>query len=111
MEIAITYKITNEKMENFLDSAGRGSSYWAESALEYSVPVAELVRGGTMKIKDHETYPHESHVLTVEKLEKGLRTMAQKDPVSFSDFLSDNYDNTTGDVFLQYCLFGDVIYS
>lgn len=86
MEIVITYRITNEKMENFLDSAGRGSNYWAESMLEYSVPVAELVRGGTMEIKDHETYPHESHILTRERLEKGLRTMAKKTLCHFRTF-------------------------
>jgi len=36
--------------------------------------------------------------------------MAKKEPRHFADFLKEDYDETTGDVFLQCCLFGEVIY-
>jgi hypothetical protein len=36
--------------------------------------------------------------------------MADKYPRHIADILSENDDATTGDVFLQLCLFGDVVY-
>lgn len=43
-------------------------------------------------------------------LEKGIKVMAEKFPRHFSDFLTENDDAITGDVYVQCCCFGDVIY-
>ncbi len=43
-------------------------------------------------------------------LEKGLQTMARDHREHYADFLKENDDAITADVFLQCCVFGDVIY-
>lgn len=48
--------------------------------------------------------------LTLPKLKKGLKIMAKKFPRHFNNFINENEDAITGDVFLQCCIFGDVIY-
>jgi len=40
----------------------------------------------------------------------GLLKLAEEYPSSFSDFVNENEDAETGDVFLQLCLFGEVIF-
>jgi hypothetical protein len=48
--------------------------------------------------------------LTEEKIIKGLMVMADKYSRHFSDFMNDNQDAETGDVFLQCALFGDIVF-
>jgi len=43
-------------------------------------------------------------------IQEGLKLMAQKCPIHFGDFLKDNHDAITADVFLQCCLLGDLVY-
>jgi hypothetical protein len=43
-------------------------------------------------------------------IESGLQVMADKYPKHFADFMSEEDDCVTADVFLQCCLFGDIIY-
>lgn len=40
----------------------------------------------------------------------GLRAMAEKSPRHFADLVNENDDAMTHDVFIQYVLFGDIIY-
>ena len=47
--------------------------------------------------------------LTREKIIKGLAIMNEKYPKHYSDFINENDDPTTGDVFVQCCLFGVAI--
>ena len=47
--------------------------------------------------------------LTREDLVRGLAVMSSKYPRHFADFIAENEDAVTGDVFLQCCLFGEVI--
>ena len=48
--------------------------------------------------------------LNIETMKKGLQLMATKYPHHFADFVKENDDAITGDVFLQLCLFDDIIY-
>jgi hypothetical protein len=50
--------------------------------------------------------------LDLTAIERGLQLFAESKEYShhWADFLKENDDNATGDVFLQFCLFGDVIY-
>jgi hypothetical protein len=50
------------------------------------------------------------YTLTREKLIAGLTVMATKYPQHFADVLSENDDAGTGDVFLQCCLFGEIVF-
>lgn len=50
------------------------------------------------------------HKLTPETVQRGIQVMATKYPRHFKDMIEENGDATTGDVFLQCCLFGDIVY-
>lgn len=41
---------------------------------------------------------------------RGMAVFAAKFPEHFGDFMAENDDATTADVYLQCCLFGDTIY-
>ena len=48
--------------------------------------------------------------LTDVELQQGLQRMARKYPRHFADFMAENDDAITGDVFLQCVVLGEVIY-
>lgn len=106
--ISIRSHIKLEDIESLLDSASRGSSYWCENDLGYesNVKLAVSDKGYTLEDIEEEN----THILDIKKIKKGLTVMAKKEPRHFADFISEDYDQTTGDVFLQCCLFGKVIY-
>lgn len=64
--------------------------------------------GGTTTIKDLET--GELHGLDLNAVKIGLEKMSRDYPKHFGDFLDKNDDAITGDVFLQCCLLGKVVY-
>lgn len=43
-------------------------------------------------------------------VQNGLAVMASKYPHHFVDVLKQDTDDTTGDVFIQCCIYGDIIY-
>lgn len=43
-------------------------------------------------------------------MEQALQLMASTCPSHFKDFIEDNDDAETGDVFLQLCCFGELVY-
>lgn len=49
-------------------------------------------------------------ILDFPAIVEGLQIMADKEPYHFANFLQENDDAETGDVFLQCCLFKEVIY-
>lgn len=52
----------------------------------------------------------ERTVLTRDKLIKGIEVMAEKYPRHFADFMAEDDDAITGDVYLQCALFGEIIF-
>lgn len=52
----------------------------------------------------------ERFILDFKAIERGIRVMASDYPRHWADFRSQNDDAQTGDVFIQCCLFGEVIY-
>ena len=120
-------QITHNDIAGLLCTALEGGSgYWARAELAYTPTDADM--------KDSETYgdwagfafymvnhpdfkftindleEEESYTLTLETLKKGLKVMATKYSRHFDDFINENDDADTGDVFLQCAVFGDVIY-
>lgn len=77
---------------------------WNEYPL-YSFPLAV---DGSIEIRDIET--DTIHKLDRESIVKGLKIMADKYPRHFNDFIDENDDAITGDVFVQCCVLGDCIY-
>jgi hypothetical protein len=49
--------------------------------------------------------------LDMAAIKNGLKVMAEKYPHHWQDFVSENDDAITGDVFLQCCLFGEIVYA
>lgn len=65
--------------------------------------------GVIFSVKDHGE-EGKRYTLDTAAIRRGLQVMADKYPRHFHDFTEENDDAVTGDVFLQCCLFGDVVY-
>ena len=113
--LSVRIHVKFEDIESLLYSAAEGSKYWADSnQLGYESVVKQALRpkkdGQPVAIKDLEDEPI-VYLLNLEKIKKGLTVMAKKERKHFCDFISENADMITADVFLQCCLFGEVKYS
>jgi hypothetical protein len=51
-----------------------------------------------------------SHRVSAENFAKAFALMAKNSPDHFADFMSENEDAVTADVFLQYVALGEVVY-
>ena len=79
------------------------AEYWHPCEI---IPFAD---GCALVIGDKEE-PGKTYRLDKAALHKGIQIMAEKFPRHFADVVNENDDADTGDVYLQCCLFGDVIY-
>jgi hypothetical protein len=66
------------------------------------------LNGGSIILLDNET--EDSYELYRGRIHQGLQIMATDYPKHYADFLNENEDAATGDVFIQCCVFGEVIY-
>lgn len=108
MKITTTKEIKDEQLECLLYTAGSGAAYWANSNLPFESCVKKIMNGESINVVDPEE--EKTHILNLQIIKKGLTIMAKKYPKEFAEFISDDYDNDTGDTFLQCCLFKEVIY-
>ncbi len=69
-----------------------------------------LSKGGALLIEDREGTEEGQFRLDLDSIAKGLQIMAKDCPRHYADILAENDDAITGDVFLQCCLFGKVIF-
>lgn len=67
--------------------------------------------GGRVIIKDIEGEDPKEYVLDKEACLRGLKVMAEKYPRHYADWMVENDDVITADVYLQCCLFGEIVYS
>lgn len=112
----VQIEISRDEIENILINAFySGIGQWAEvkkvnkpKDVEIACWEVSPISGGSILIYDF----HEKKIynLNLKKIEKGLKVMSQKFPKHFADFLSGNDDAITADVFIQCCLFQDIIY-
>jgi hypothetical protein len=138
--IKITLNIPIERVQDLLcDALEGGSNYWCEIK-SYNYPAGETkkslnikfqhleipFKGGSLTIRDTEEEADlnlakkkgcadlktklNDKILNLQSITKGLQIMANKEPRHFADFMQENDDADTGDVFLQCCLFKEVIY-
>lgn len=91
----------------YLDGDDAGGKFWNL----YDGP---LCKGGSLRISDEVGRgPGDKarvETLSLETIQRGLDALQAKYPAQMGNFLSGNYDANTGDVFLQCCLFGEVVY-
>jgi hypothetical protein len=122
VKITTTVDIDDDAIESLLVSALEGgSNYWymiTESSPEHSeLDYYETIRaGGWIKFTancDDEPFEHDGKtewLLDRAAIARGLQVMAVNESQHFADILNENDDANTGDVFLQCCLFGEVIF-
>ncbi len=119
--LSVRVHITLEDIESLLYSATNGSSYWCSNSeqLGYEKTVKIILDHNDVGFylydgeddKAEETKLGVRHLLNFNKIKRGLTVMAKKEISHFSDLINDNADQITADVFLQCCLFGEVLYS
>lgn len=63
-----------------------------------------------MPINDAEDEAVELGVLTKEKMKSGLKMMAETYPEHYNDFITEQYDVYTADIWLQLSVLGEIIY-
>lgn len=120
ISVEVTIKFDIERIKDLLCAAFEGGTgYWCsirgykypngKTKDDYEFRHCEVVPdGGTMILV--ETEENREWELTQERLMFGLKVMSTQYPEHFNDFLRENEDATTGDVFVQCCLFGTIIY-
>jgi len=132
VKVTVQVDVEEQRISDLLCAALEGGvGYWCRimgyeypsglSHSDFEFPHVEVVLAGG-KCFCHDAEQPDSHyktldaaererwTLTREKLEKGLHVMAEKYPKHFADFHAENDDAETGDVFLQCCLFGELVY-
>lgn len=131
--LSISISISDDAIRGLLCSAFEGgSNYWysnLEPAIDNVVPYDEfrdggsqqgdtywhwsqlmpLVEGCAVVFEDTEDN-HKLHRLDLAAIKRGFQVMAERYPQHFADYLAEKGDATTGDVFLQCCVFGEVLY-
>lgn len=133
MIIKIEHDISKKNISNLLCSAMEGgSNYWymidkyikpkkidfdsfkGDYALAgpdvYKHLHYPLSEGGGIVFEIEDGVKFKTRTLNLSSIKDGLEIMSQKYPRHFSDFLTDSGDAITGDVFLQCCLFGELVY-
>jgi len=133
MEITIKKEVSLEILFNLLTAAFEGgSNYWIERAEKSKKPAKfefvgmsgsvfiqdwPLNEGGEVTLYDTEAEDENgkqaSYKVNLETIQKGIQVMAEKYPKHFADAIDlENGcgDADTGDVFLQCCCLGEVVY-
>lgn len=116
-------QFSDERLQDLLCCALEGGSnywYWIKSfnypdnETKYSLGIefAHLqlpFKGGSLTIGDRfDQLPDKT--LDRAAIDRGLQVMLEKYPKHYADFLHEDEDADTGDVFLQCALYGEVIF-
>lgn len=125
MEVITTYKIESKDLADLIVTAFEGgSTHWCESAEltlapEYE-PTADQL--GVVQYSHPQVYDGEYQFKVIyddnqrgkligpKEMQIGMELFANKSPKHFWDFIEENYDAETADVFWQYVVLGDVVY-
>ena len=126
--IEVKIPVSKTRLMHLLSEAFEGgSNYWYSidkyiepSDIDFSIDPNDkhvykhlhypLSEGGALVISDKEGDGLEEYVLDLPACIRGIQVMADKYPKCFSDWLQERDDATTGDVYLQCCLFGEIVY-
>jgi hypothetical protein len=91
--------------------AGLDDSWQGDVFRHIHYPMCEAGGGLVFQDATGEGFPNGKTVtLDYATILKGLEVMSKKEPKHFGDFLEENEDATTGDVFVQCCVFGEVVF-
>jgi hypothetical protein len=126
MHVRVTQDVPLQRISDLLCCALEGgSNYWyfiqemdEPPKLEFRSHETKVFKhldyplndGGALSIASNEEPERKHAILNLESIRKGLQIMAEKYPNHFGDFIAENEDATTGDVFLQCACYGEVLY-
>lgn len=132
LDVVVSIKIARRRVAELLVSAVEGGiGYWCpRQSFKYTkpaewVPVLDdaerwpcydypLLPGGAVEFyvsaRDFGGKGKKICRLDLETIAAGLKLMAEKTPGHFADFLHERDDARTADVFVQLCVFGEVVY-
>lgn len=130
MSVKVETEISDDQISALLCTAFEGgSNYWytqLDHDLPEGIPFADFCEGG--KRQPEGGYWHwsqliplvegcaltlvdqedgETHRITRKDIEAGLKIFAEKYPQHFTDWINENDDAITGDVFLRCVVFGE----
>jgi hypothetical protein len=122
-KVTTVMNVPDQRIEDLLDTAFEGgSNYWyiikkfnyppGQDKKSLGIEFAYLqlpLRGGSLTVGDIEGDMPDK-ILDRAAIVKGLKLLSEKYPKHYADFLSENEDAITGDVFLQLAVYGDVIF-
>jgi hypothetical protein len=124
-DIHISIPVTAEKICGVLITACEGGiNYWCDKVrphreadmkrhkdvlrkFEYGYLPLALIDDAGLEFNVEDKWV----LLTRNKIALGIQAMVEKCPHHFADFFKEGGDATTADVFIQMCLFGEIIYS
>lgn len=129
MKIQTEIEITDQQISDLIVTAVEGgSNYWymiagyqepevidfrcdtfCEDEKPHRIYDWPLCRGGAVIFEDIEG-EYKDLLLNRESIRKGLTLMAEHHNRRFASVMDGNYDAEDADVFLQLCLFGEVIF-
>lgn len=122
IEVTVTNKISEERVKDLLCCAFEGGSNYWYFIDEYEFPEdmkelegrsphldVPLMEDGNVIITELEDRSVKND-LNLKTIKRGLEIMAEKYPIHYGNFIRENEDAETGDVFLQCCLYGKLIF-
>ena len=129
-KVPFEIEISSKDIEYILCSAFEGgSNYWANYDYIVEVDIYKRFVGVEIPIMSAWEFPlydygfvvfqqydletnekTEKSILDKKSLFQGAKIMAQRYPRHFKDWINENDDSITADVFLQCCLFGEIVY-
>jgi len=117
MFINIKYDIPLSRIQDLLITALEGgSNHWVKDIqLEYYYTESQKfpaydIDHPKYKVILTDSHTGEEHTMTLGRYKVGLGDMSIKYPWHAKDFVHENEDAVTGDVFLQCAVFGEVKY-
>lgn len=124
IEVRVNHQVEDQRVQDLLCCALEGgSNYWyttfekrypedqAKDSLGLVYPHLELpFTGGSLIFHIADDPDHDSKVLDLAAVQRGLQLLADKYPAHWSDFMQENEDAITGDLFLQLALFGEEVF-
>jgi len=118
-EFTVSVSVSRQRVEDLFTLGWRGSYYWCRFMASTDLPAGcvsypqVLFAGGQLIFREKdEGSDHAYEPLTLDRaaVARGLQLMQEKTLTHFANFLHGREDETTGDVFMQLALFGELRY-
>lgn len=118
---SVIQSVPADSIDSLLTSAieTNACSYWmhagADDINKGDSYLESLELGGTISVFDEEDNDKEPkrYLMTFDKVKEGIDKLSKSKEYShhWRDLMNEDADNVTADVFMQFCLFGEVKYS